>query len=339
MRPAGFAFANGWQVAGALWLVLLAIPHGMARATQATAPPSSPAIYDASSFIQELTRLKTELDSAGKSADTLRAYREALPETWPIDADGRRFDVPTDALVSRLTQAEKHPELRRQQVDQAREYLDALAAEVGSLSGHLAGADTARPKLDAILSRPEYTHARKESWFDRLRDRIDDILSEALDRLFSRVGGQKSLGYALLWIGVAGAAILIAYSVFRNWFHAARVAEMALGAVSVPLLSWQEWIFASREAAARGDYRMAVHCAYWAGIARLQDSGALARDRAKTPREYLQALTKSKVADRNRALAQLTSRLERIWYGYDQATEADFRDSLAQLEILGCRLP
>jgi hypothetical protein len=214
-----------------------------------------------------------------------------------------------------------------------------LAAEVGSLSGHLAGADTARPKLDAILSRPEYTHARKESWFDRLRDRIDDILSEALDRLFSRVGGQKSLGYALLWIGVAGAAILIAYSVFRNWFHAARVAEMALGAVSVPLLSWQEWIFASREAAARGDYRMAVHCAYWAGIARLQDSGALARDRAKTPREYLQALTKSKVADRNRALAQLTSRLERIWYGYDQATEADFRDSLAQLEILGCRLP
>jgi hypothetical protein len=35
----------------------------------------------------------------------------------------------------------------------------------------------------------------------------------------------------------------------------------------------------------------------------------------------------------------LTDRLEKIWYGYQIATEADFRDSLAQLEALGCRLP
>jgi len=35
----------------------------------------------------------------------------------------------------------------------------------------------------------------------------------------------------------------------------------------------------------------------------------------------------------------MTSRLEETWYGYHSASEADFRDSLAQLEILGCRLP
>jgi hypothetical protein len=104
-------------------------------------------------------------------------------------------------------------------------------------------------------------------------------------------------------------------------------------------------VFAARDAAGRGDYRMAVHCAYWAGIARLQDLGALAPDRAKTPREYLRALEKSKwivpesVATRQQALALLTSRLEKIWYGYQIATEADFRDSLAQLETLGCHLP
>lgn len=344
MLPAGFNLGKARQVAAALWLVVVAVPSG---AAQTPAQPSPSANYDSASFVQELAHLKTELDSAGKSTETLGAYRDALPKNWSVVTGGRRFDVPTNPLVSRLAKAEKQPEFRRQQVAQAREYLDALTAEVASLSGQPSPSalDSARPKLDALLSRPGYTRARQESWFDRLRDRVSDILFEALDRMFGKVGGQKTFGYALLWIGVAGAAILIANWVFRNWFRAARAAEMALGAVSVPSLSWQEWIFASREAAAHGDYRMAIHCAYWAGITRLQDSGALAPDRAKTPREYLQAFAKSKLvvpealADRNQALARLTSRLERIWYGHQHATEADFRDSLAQLEILGCRLP
>src|ERR1700730_3689725 len=120
--------------------------------------------------------------------------------------------------------------------------------------------------------------------------------------------------------------------------------EMALQAAAIPSRSWQEWIFAARGAAGGGDYRLAVHCAYWAGIARLQDLGALAPDRAKTPREYLHALTKSKLilpetlATRQQALSMLTSRLEKIWYGYQIATEADFRDFLTPLEILGCHL-
>jgi hypothetical protein len=178
-----------------------------------------------------------------------------------------------------------------------------------------------------------------------LRDRISEILQAALDRIFRRVGGQASFGYALLWIGVCAAAILIGYWIFHRWFRTARSVEMALQSAAVPVRSWQEWIFAAREAAGRGDYRMAIHCAYWAGIARLQDLGALAPDRAKTPREYLRAFTKAKLvvpetlATRQQALYLLTSRLEKIWYGYQIATEADFRDSLTQLETLGCHLP
>jgi len=120
---------------------------------------------------------------------------------------------------------------------------------------------------------------------------------------------------------------------------------MALQAAAVPARSWQEWIFAGREAAGRGDYRMAVHCAYWAGIARLQEVGALSPDRTKTPREFMANLEQPKMvapeilAGRRQALSTLTSRLEKIWYGYHYATEADFRDSLAQLETLGCHLP
>jgi len=303
-------------------------------------------IYNSQSFIQELNRLKTGLESARRSTETLRSYRESLPKAWSVEAGGRHYDVPTDLLVSRLVKAEKQPELREQQLDQARDYLGALATETALLTAQPPPrSDSARAKLDAILARPEYAHTRQESWWGNLRARINEILYSALVRILGRVGGQASLGYVLLWIGICAAAVLIAYWIFRRWFRTARGVEMALQAVAVPLRSWQEWVFAAREAAGRADYRMAIHCAYWGGIARLQDLGALAPDRAKTPREYLRALHKAKLilpetlATRHQALSLLTSRLEKIWYGYQIATEADFHDSLTQLEILGCHLP
>ena len=83
----------------------------------------------------ELGRLNTGLDSARKSTETLRSYRESLPEKWAVESGGRHYEVPTDLFVSRLLKAERQPELRSQQLDQARDYLDALAEETESLSG------------------------------------------------------------------------------------------------------------------------------------------------------------------------------------------------------------
>jgi len=351
MRPERFDWGNSLSARSlralvAILFVLIVIQAGVAGATE-TAPKSlAGPVYDSQSFIKELGRLKAGLESAGQSAETLRAYRESLPEAWAVDAGGRHYDVPTELLASRIERAEKQPALRGQQVEQARDYLDALAAETASLSGQSPSrTDSARAKLDAILARSEYAHTQQQNWWEKIRARINEILFNSLVRILRRVGGQTSLGYVLLWLGICAAAILIAYWIFRRWFRAARGEEMALQAATVPSRSWQEWVFAAREAAGRGDYRMAIHCAYWAGIARLQDLGALAPDRAKTPREYLRALAKSKLvlpetaATRLQALSMLTSRLERIWYGYHIATETDFRDSLTQLETLGCRLP
>src|SRR5580704_14715386 len=270
-------------------LALMFIACGAAWPANSAPGDSASQAYDSESFIKELGRLKMGLDQAEQSTEVLRTFREALPNAWTVDAGGRRYDVHTDLLRSRLVKAERQPDLRGQQLDEAREYLDALAAETASLSGQPpASTNSARSKL---------------------------------------------------------AAILIAYWIFRNWFRGARVQEMALQAAAVPSRSWQEWVFAAREAAGRGDFRMAIHCAYWGAIARLQELGTLDSDRAKTPREYLRALTKSKrilpetLASRHQALSVLTSRLEKIWYGYQIATEADFRESLTQLETLGCHLP
>ncbi len=334
------------RLAAAIFFILTLVPARLAGVQEKSAPPKPTANYDSDGFIKELSRLKADLDTARKSTDGLHTYRESLPDAWSVDTGGHHYDVPTDLLASQIEKAEKQPEFRRQEMEHAQAYLDALAAETASLSGRAPlQTDSARSKLNAILARPEYNHTRPQSAWQKLKERISDALWNAVERILRHIGGGASLGRILLWMAVCGAALFIAYFIFRQWFRAARTQEMALQAASAPSRSWQEWIFAARGAASHGDYRMAVHCAYWAGIARLQDLGSLAPDRAKTPREYLRALTKSKLIlpetleMRHQALSLLTARLEKIWYGYQIATEADFHDSIAQLETLGCHLP
>jgi Domain of unknown function (DUF4129) len=351
MRPEPIPFSSslflrGLGILAAILCVLSIVPANAASALAAPAQSPSSAVYNSQSFLQQLGQLKAGLEAARRSTETLRAYRESLPASWTVTAGNRRLDVPTDLLVSQLLKAERQPEIRTIKVKEALDYLDALASETASVSAQASTSpDSARAMLNAILSRPEYAHAMKESWWDKIRARINEMLADALMRIFSSVGSQKSLGYILLWIVVCAAAVFIAYTIFRRWIRAAKGEEMALQSAAIPLRSWQEWVYGAREAAARADYRMAIHCAYWAGIARLQELGALSPDRAKTPREYLAALAKSRIivpetlATRQKALSMLTSRLEKMWYGYQIATEADFRDSLTQLETLGCRLP
>jgi hypothetical protein len=269
-----------------------------------------------------------------------------LPASWPVESAGRRYDVSSKVLSDQLRRDEEKPSSDGANPNHAEAYLDALSAEVAALPAQ-PPTDTgaARSALNAILARPEYQHTRQKSWQEKLRERINELIARTLGRLLGHVTGQKSLARFLVWIGIVGAGILIAYWLVRRWYLAARVTEMVLQSSAIPARTWQEWIFDARDSAGRGDYRTAIHCSYWAGIARLQDLGALAPDRSKTPREYLGALNKSSVLQpetlvtRKEALSLLTSRLEKIWYGYHIATETDFRDSLAQLETLGCHLP
>lgn len=99
------------------------------------APPTPPSTHDSASFSQELERLRGNLDAARKSTDALRAYREALPKSWPVDIGGRHFDVPAQPLASHVVRAEREPAKRRKELDQAQAYLDSLIEEASSFPG------------------------------------------------------------------------------------------------------------------------------------------------------------------------------------------------------------
>jgi hypothetical protein len=91
----------------------------------------------------------------------------------------------------------------------------------------------------------------------------------------------------------------------------------------------------ARAAAERGDYRAAIHAAYWAAVARLEETKSLPEDRSRTPRESLRLIRRENPA--YAPLSQLTRRFELVWYGYRAATAADWTDAMQQLEALGCQ--
>jgi len=98
---------------------------------------------------------------------------------------------------------------------------------------------------------------------------------------------------------------------------------------------WRTWLAEARDLAQHQDWRNAIHLAYWAGVAYLEEHGAWKPNRARTPREYLRLIGTR--ASQYPTLAFLTRKLEIVWYGYGSATEADFEETLGQLEKLGCR--
>lgn len=204
----------------------------------------------------------------------------------------------------------------------------------------------ARPLLEEILRRPEFSSVRKSSPLDDARLWLTRKFIELLSKLFGRIAGYPMAGSILFWLLIFGAAVWLAFLLFRYWNRRARTDELPPLDQVLLVRTWQEWIGLAREAAARGDFREAIHCVYWSGIARLVGRGLLPSGRTYTPREYLRLFSHSPEAllpppdlpAQRQSLALLTARLEAVWYGRGNADAGDFHSTLRQAEELGCRL-
>lgn len=93
---------------------------------------------------------------------------------------------------------------------------------------------------------------------------------------------------------------------------------------------WQLWLKDARDAAARREWREAIHFLYWAAISRLESKKLWPADRARTPREYLALVPGDD--PRKAGLGALTREFEWTWYGGRDAEEAHYRraEELAQ---------
>jgi hypothetical protein len=184
------------------------------------------------------------------------------------------------------------------------------------------------------LADPEFNAIRGSSWFDRLKQRIANWLLSLLTRVFSSSAIPTISNVAVY--GLIGIAVLaLAYWILRTLHDNAGVETLLPGTMAVSSKEWGIWMAEARAAADAGNWRDAVHLAYWSGISYLETQGWWPPDRARTPREYLRLLPSS--SQHSPALRELTRNFEIVWYGTQPADAEAFSQTVAQLEKLGCQ--
>jgi hypothetical protein len=273
---------------------------------------STPVFPDPAALAAELHRLENG-----------RQIVSSLPASWVVEASGRRYSISTAPL-------------RKMSSEQARGiWLDQLARQLESSSTAANPPASARAQLDHILSRREFAPVRPPTFWERITQRIIDWIAGIIRGIVAYAKQHPTGGTILFWLAAAVAVGFLGFWLLRLWGGKRRTPlpqpePAALG------WTWQQWLLSAREARDRGDLQSAIHCAYWTAVVRLQDIQLLPPDLSRTPREYLGLLPSYEIS--HAPLAALTSAMERFWYAARPASAADFRESLDNLEALGCRL-
>jgi hypothetical protein len=300
-------------------------------------PDSQPAQQELNlrEYISALDRSSAVLSESDPAV--IHKFRVALPSEWVVQAAGQNNRVKTDWLAEALTIIEKNPQAKDSLVQESKRRLTLLheaAEELARPTPREQELEGSRGQLDHILSAREFQGAHGPSWFDIQKARVYAWIFDQLEKIFGRVGHSSAIGNTIVWVLIFLAVLLLAYWAVSAIIQAGPQSKIDLRGASAGGRTWRDWLREARAAAERGDHRAAVHAAYWAGVARLEEARLLPEDRSRTPRESLRLVKRDNAA--YAPLAQLTHCFELIWYGNRAATSSDWADAIQQLEALGC---
>jgi Domain of unknown function (DUF4129) len=316
---------------------LLASPQSWARNTSAP-QNNQPGALSLDAYAAQLQKYSTALDKIKANPAEISRLRNSLPSAWTIQASGANYQVSAKWFNSALADLQAHPKNAASLARDIQVHLAALrqsAMELENPSAGIPGAQ-ARARLDTILHRREFGGIARESALQRLEARIERWFFGLIVGLLKRLHISAKMGNRLAWIFIGLVFLLIVFWVFRTLSSRTAAIEMPSADGELPEHS-RMWVAEALAAADRGEYREAIHRAYWAAISRLEDRKLLARDRSRTPRESLRLLRPHSAEQT--VLQDLTARFELIWYGYRLASSADWSGAKAQLEKFGCLKP
>jgi len=327
----------------------LAVRVAAGAAHQHAASPAAAGsnVYpDASSFAAELQRIGIAIEKEKANPAGLAVLRKNLPSHWEITTGEHGYNLTAEPLSDLIREAEKgkNPKSIAAKAVEAAELAFDIANQAKAYAGaQTGGGSDARPLLERILSRREFGGVKGPSKWELFRQRVIREIERLLIRLLESIGRYPMGARVLFWLILVAVVVLLAVVLFRYWTRRAALNELQAPDSVAYVRTWQEWIQAAREAAARGDYREAVHSAYWAGISYLEDSQLVRKDRTRTPREYMRLVSNSTqlVATGRKtreALSALTVVLEQVWYGRRPASDQDFANAMQSVEALGCQL-
>jgi len=294
------------------------------------APPAAP--LSLAQYIEALDdshRIAQKLkDDPSTGVDLL----QALPESsWRVRDDGKDFYIPTASLRHDVEDwQKKNSDALRERITAQ---LDALRSDARDYQRPPSDVRPRHVLLDSILARREFKGVHGPTWLDRLKQRLMELLFRWLGRAFAS-SAIPTISDVLVY-GVMVLAVLgVAYWMYRSIRESANLETIMPQPLAVSTKQWPIWLREARAAGARGDWREAVHLAYWSGISFLEAQGRWHADAARTPREYLRLLPAS--SEQQPALRALTNKLEIVWYGMGEAGPEAFQQTLVELERLGC---
>jgi hypothetical protein len=321
-------------ICAAAFFFLLGVPPAWGRASAQENHGTSP-VLNLQAYEAELEHFSIRIDQMKGRPGQISEFRKSLPSEWTVAVGGAEYHISLESLDSALANLQMHPQNADSIARDIKYRLAVLRQAALELEKPEAGVEeaAARSQLNKIFQRREFAGMAGPSAFQLLEERITRWLFEQIARLLAWLHISSAMGNTLAWIFIGCVFLVIVYWVFRTLATRARRIEMPSASPNLPVDS-RMWVSEALAAAERGEYREAIHCAYWAAIARLEDIGLLSADRSRTPRESLRLL--SSHATEQSSLRDLTSRFELVWYGGRVATAAEWSGAKAQLEKFGC---
>ena len=279
----------------------------------------------------ELQRLLADAQELNNSG-TVPGSLEHLPPSWRVHTVKHDFEISSEGL---------RRDIRRYQSQKNIANASAIRARLESLRGEIDGFELAPPEistqrgaLNGILAQREFNDVHGPTRMDLLKRWMLEKIFQALRRLLGFVA-IPTVGEYFEYALIAAAALALLYLVYVSILRNPDFEEVVPRDLPVSAKEWTIWLSEARAAAARGDWRDAIHLAYWAGISFLEREGFWKPDRARTPREYLHLISPQN--GKRETLTALTRIFELAWYAKRESSEQTFIQTLAELEKLGCR--
>jgi|SRR5215470_10867324 len=289
-------------------------------------------VRTAAEYRAELDRVLSATEHLDTPGPQIPELINSLPTSWHVSTGQGSFDVSTEWLRENLGQLEK-----KFDPDVVKTIRDRLGSQRTDLDAYLENpSDDSEQRAVAarILGQSEFSDVHGPTWSDRLKRRFIEFLIRLLGKaitssMISNVG--KYFIYGLMLI----AFLALVYWVYKSVRTSAQVETIFPESLPISAREWTVWLAEAREAAQNGNWRDAIHLAYWAGISLLESQGVWRPDSARTPREYLRLMPSTNT--QHPTLAALTRQFELVWYGGQEADSQAFSNTLAELEKLGCR--
>jgi hypothetical protein len=280
----------------------------------------------------ELNQLLTDTQQLDSSGRQVPPALKALPSSWRVHTDLQDFDISAEGLRRDVRRYEQEKTITTTSAIRSR--IQRLLNDLDGFQASPQDVSSSRGRLTSVLAQPQFRAVRGPTFLDRLKQRLFAVLIRMLESLF-RSSALPTISKFFVY-GLIGLAVLtLGFIAYRQIRSAAVFENVVPAGLPVSVRNWSVWLAQARAAAARNDWREAVHLAYWTGISFLELKGAWRPDRARTPREYLRMLSTS--SGHRETLAALTQMFELTWYAKQEANAASFSQMIEALERLGCR--